>query len=71
LAHASLFIYVSHLPLVVAGQQLMSCVAAPIWSELPAIVIATLAIPLALYELLIRGTRIGRLLGVYPPIVQR
>ena len=71
MALASLFIYVSHLPLVVAGQQLMSCVAAPIWSGLPAIVIATLAIPVALYELLIRDTRIGRLLGVYPPIVQR
>ena len=71
IADASLWIYVAHLPVVAAGQVLMSRVDAPVWLELPAIVLGSVGLPLGAYELLIRGRLVGRGLGLSIPGVRR
>jgi glucan biosynthesis protein C len=59
LADASYWIYVVHLPLVLAGQTLMLNVAAPWWVKLSVVSIGTLLIALATYALMVRHTFIG------------
>ncbi len=60
LADASYWIYIVHLPLVMAGQVLMLDVPAPWWAKLGGIVVGVLAASLLSYELLVRHTFIGR-----------
>ena len=59
LADASYWIYIAHLPLVMALQVVMSRVAWPWAAELALVLVATLAILLPSYDLLVRNTFVG------------
>jgi peptidoglycan/LPS O-acetylase OafA/YrhL len=60
LADASYWIYIVHLPLVMAGQVLMLDAPLPWWGKLAAVTVGVLAVSLASYELLVRHTFIGK-----------
>lgn len=62
-ADASYWIYIVHLPLVMVGQVLVQGRDWPWWIKLAAIVIGTVAIATATYELLIRHSFMGRWLN--------
>lgn len=59
LADASYWIYIAHLPLVMALQVAMSRVQWPWFAEFALVLVATLAILLPSYDLLVRDTWIG------------
>ncbi|GHC07450.1 acyltransferase family protein [Thermomonas carbonis] len=59
LADASYWIYIAHLPLVMALQVAMSRVEWPWFAEFALVLVATLAILLPSYDLLVRNTWIG------------
>lgn len=59
LADASYWIYIVHLPLVMAGQVFASRLDAPWWIEYPLMLLAVLAVSLLSYELMVRDTWIG------------
>lgn len=59
LADASYWVYIVHLPLVMAGQVLVQGLAWPWWLKLAAVVVGTMAIALASYEGLIRHSFMG------------
>lgn len=59
LADASYWIYIVHLPLVMAGQVAASRLDAPWWIEYPLILSAVVAIALLSYKLMVRRTWIG------------
>jgi glucan biosynthesis protein C len=63
LADASYWIYLVHLPLVMALQTVAAPLAAPWWIKYPLILIAAFAIMLATYEGLVRYSFIGGLLN--------
>lgn len=63
LADASYWIYIVHLPLVMAGQVLMLDAPLPWWGKLAAVTAGVMAMSLAGYELLVRHTFIGRWLN--------
>jgi peptidoglycan/LPS O-acetylase OafA/YrhL len=60
LADASYWIYIVHLPLVMAGQVLMLDAPLPWWGKLAAVTVGVLAVSLVSYELLVRHTFIGK-----------
>jgi glucans biosynthesis protein C len=60
LADASYWIYIIHLPLVMAGQVLMLEAPLPWWGKLAAVSGGVLAVSLVSYELLVRHTFIGK-----------
>lgn len=60
LADAAYWIYIVHLPLVMAGQVLVQGLAWPWWLKLGAVVAGASAVALASYALLIRHRVIGR-----------
>lgn len=66
LADASYWIYIVHLPLVMAAQVLMSRLHWPWWLEYPLALVACLAVSLGSYALCVRHTRIGRWLAGRP-----
>ncbi|GAB2507755.1 acyltransferase family protein [Lysobacter humi (ex Lee et al. 2017)] len=66
LSDASFWIYVAHLPVIAAGQVLLSRVHAPFAVELPLLLASASVVLLASYQLLIRGTWLGRMLGFSP-----
>lgn len=59
LADASYWIYIAHLPLVMALQTLSAQVAVTWWIKFPILLIAAFAILLASYELLVRHSWLG------------
>jgi len=59
LADASYWMYIMHLPIVVAGQVLLLPVAMPWWAKLIAVIAGSTALLLASYHLLVRSTFIG------------
>jgi len=63
LSDASYWIYLAHLPLVMALQAIAVTLDAPVWLKFAGVVVAALAILLAAYRLAVRGTWFGRLLG--------
>ncbi|MBU1345778.1 MAG: acyltransferase family protein [Alphaproteobacteria bacterium] len=63
LADASYWIYIVHLPLVMAGQVLLLDAPWPWFAKMAAIVAGVLTIALVTYELLIRHTFMGRWLN--------
>lgn len=63
LADASYWIYLIHLPLLMALQVLASRMQAPWWLEYPAMVVLAMALMLLSYRLLVRGSWIGALLN--------
>lgn len=63
LADASYWIYLIHLPLVMAGQVLMLDVALPWWGKLGAVVGGVMVVSLISYELLVRHTFVGKALN--------
>ena len=63
LADASYWIYLIHLPLVMAGQVLMLEVALPWWGKLGAVVGGIMVVSLLSYELLVRHTFVGKALN--------
>ncbi len=60
LADASYWIYIVHLPLVMAGQVLMLDAPLPWWGKLTGVVLGVMAVSLLSYELLVRHTFIGK-----------
>ena len=60
LADASYWIYIIHLPLVMAAQVLMLEAPLPWWGKLAAVTVGVTAVSLISYELLVRHTFIGR-----------
>lgn len=58
-ADASYWIYIIHLPLVMAGQVLMLNAPLPWWGKMAVIVVGTTAIGLVTYKLLVRHTFLG------------
>ena len=60
LADASYWIYIIHLPLVMAAQVLMLEAPLPWWGKLMAVTVGVTAVSLISYELLVRHTFIGR-----------
>jgi peptidoglycan/LPS O-acetylase OafA/YrhL len=63
LADASYWIYIVHLPLVMAGQVLMLGLDWPWFAKLAAVITGAMAISLITYELLIRHSFMGRWLN--------
>ncbi|PZQ13189.1 MAG: hypothetical protein DI564_11820 [Rhodanobacter denitrificans] len=63
LADAAYWIYIVHLPLVMAGQVLVQGLAWPWWLKLGAVVAGASAVALASYALLVRHRFIGRWLN--------
>ncbi len=63
LADASYFIYIAHLPVVVAMQIALAGFRLPWWIQIPVVNAATIAILLVGYEWAIRSTWIGRWLN--------
>jgi peptidoglycan/LPS O-acetylase OafA/YrhL len=63
LADASYWVYLVHLPLVMAGQVLLLETPLPWWGKLAAVVGGVLAVCLVSYELLVRHTFIGKALN--------
>lgn len=63
LADASYWIYLIHLPLVMAGQVLMLDAPLAWWGKLLGIVFGVLAVSLVSYELLVRHTFVGKALN--------
>ncbi|RYG07948.1 MAG: hypothetical protein EON96_20735, partial [Caulobacteraceae bacterium] len=63
LADASYWVYIVHLPLVMAGQVLMLDAPLPWWGKLASVVVGVMAISLLSYELLVRHTFIGKALN--------
>jgi peptidoglycan/LPS O-acetylase OafA/YrhL len=63
LADASYWVYLVHLPLVMAGQVLLLETPLPWWGKLAAVVCGVLAVCLVSYELLVRHTFIGKALN--------
>jgi peptidoglycan/LPS O-acetylase OafA/YrhL len=63
LADASYWIYLVHLPLVMALQALTFSLRLPWWLEYPALLAVAMALMLASYELLVRHGRIGEWLN--------
>jgi peptidoglycan/LPS O-acetylase OafA/YrhL len=63
LADASYWMYIAHLPLVMALQTAWAHVAAPWWLKFAAVVLATCALLLWSYKLWVRPTWIGALLN--------
>jgi peptidoglycan/LPS O-acetylase OafA/YrhL len=63
LADASYWIYIVHLPLVMAGQVLMLDAPLPWWGKLGGVVLGVMAVSLITYELLVRHTFVGRWLN--------
>lgn len=59
LADASYWIYIVHLPLVMAAQVLASRYQAPWWIEYPLVLVAVLAVCLLSYQWLVRHSWIG------------
>ncbi len=62
-ADASYWIYLAHLPLVMALQVAASRIDAPWWIEFPLLLTVALAVLFASYHWLVRGRAIGRFLG--------
>ena len=60
LADASYWVYIIHLPLVMAGQVLMLDAPLPWWGKLAAVTVGVMAVSLVSYELLVRHTFIGK-----------
>lgn len=60
LADASYWIYIIHLPLVMAAQVLMLDAPLPWWGKLAAVTAGVMAVSLLSYELLVRHTFIGK-----------
>ena len=60
LADASYWIYIIHLPLVMAAQVLMLEAPLPWWGKLAAVTAGVMAVSLISYELLVRHTFIGK-----------
>lgn len=60
LADASYWIYIVHLPLVMAAQVLMLEAPLPWWGKLVAVTAGVMALSLVSYELLVRHTFIGK-----------
>lgn len=60
LADASYWIYIVHLPMVMAGQVLMLDAPLPWWGKLAVVTAGVLAVSLVSYELLVRHTFIGK-----------
>lgn len=63
LAEASYFLYLAHLPVVMAAQVLASRVQAPWWVEYPLALSVNLIVLLATYQLGVRHTALGRWLN--------
>jgi glucan biosynthesis protein C len=63
LADASYWVYIVHLPLVMAGEVLMLDAPLPWWGKLGGVVLGVMAVSLLSYELLIRHTFMGRWLN--------
>lgn len=63
LADASFWIYFIHLPIVAAGQVLLSRIDAPGYLEFPMLLTASGVLLLGSYQVLIRNTSVGRALG--------
>ena len=63
LADASYWIYIIHLPLVMAGHVLMLDAPLPWWGKLMAVIAGVMAVSLISYELLVRHTFIGKWLN--------
>lgn len=63
LADASYWVYIVHLPLVMAAQVWIQDWALPWWLKLAGVVLGVLAISLASYALLVRHTVVGRWLN--------
>ncbi|GAA0649172.1 acyltransferase family protein [Brevundimonas lenta] len=63
LADASYWIYIVHLPLVMAGQVLMLDAPLPWWGKMAAVVAGVMAVSLLSYELLVRHTFVGKALN--------
>lgn len=62
-ADSSYWLYLIHLPIVVAGQVIVADLPAPWFVKYPALVAAALALMLASYHVMVRGTAIGGLLN--------
>lgn len=62
-ADSSYWLYLIHLPIVMAGQVIVADMAAPWFVKLPAMVAVATALMLASYQLLVRNTPIGALLN--------
>ena len=60
LADASYWVYIIHLPLVMAAQVLLLDAPLPWWGKLAAVTIGVMAVSLLSYELLVRHTFIGK-----------
>jgi peptidoglycan/LPS O-acetylase OafA/YrhL len=63
LADASYWVYIVHLPLVMAAQVLLLDAPLPWWGKLAVAVTGVTAVSLASYELLVRHTFVGRFLN--------
>jgi len=63
IADASYWIYIIHLPLVMAAQLLLLEAPLPWWGKLAAVTAGVMAVSLVSYELLVRHTLIGRWLN--------
>jgi peptidoglycan/LPS O-acetylase OafA/YrhL len=59
LADASYWIYIVHMPIVLAAQVVMFQVEAAWWVKFGVVIVGTFAISLASYELLVRHTFVG------------
>jgi glucan biosynthesis protein C len=63
LADAAYWVYLAHLPLVMLLQVAASQLAWPWWAKYPAVLLASLAVLLGSYQLLVRHTALGRWLN--------
>lgn len=63
ISDSSYWLYVSHLPLILAGQFVLAYVPLPPGVEFAALTVVTTLLLLAVYQLLVRYTWIGRLLN--------
>jgi peptidoglycan/LPS O-acetylase OafA/YrhL len=63
LADASYWMYLAHLPLVMALQMVATQVQAPAWVEFPLLLAATMALLLASYHFFVRYGFVGAVLG--------
>lgn len=63
LADASYWMYLAHLPLVMALQVAASRIAAPVWLEVPALLAITVLVLLVSYHWLVRNSFIGAALN--------
>lgn len=63
LAESSYFLYLAHLPVVMAAQVLASQMQAPWWLEYPLVLAASLFVLLLSYQLGVRHTALGRWLN--------